>query len=337
MTSIASSMPIVITPNDLTNSMTQGLTSDAANMATLEEQVSSGNAINYASDNPSGASTILQLQGAVTRANQYSTNATDGVGWLDLGNSTASSVITALQSLQSTIEGVSGANLTSEPSTITSTSAQVSSALAQLINLANTTEEGGQPIFAGTGSATQAYAVTTNPTTGAKYATYVGNSTVPTRTVAPGTQIAVAVTGQELFGPTTSAGGSTTPDLLGQNGLLNDIITNLNTASSDLSSGNKAGATAALAQVTGQNLTDIGTALSQAEDAAGALGANQQEVQNFSTQATNSLTSIQTELGSVQDTNMAQALTNLQAQQTAYQSALYATSQLHSDSLVQYL
>lgn len=336
MTSIAASTPIVVTPSDLASTMITGLTNDANSMATLEQQVSTGNAISTASNDPSGAATILQLQGSVTRAGQYSTNAADGVGWLQLGNATASSVVTTLQSLQSTIEGLSGAALSGLPSTMTAASAQVSSTLSQLVNLANTTAAGGQPIFAGTGNPTQAYAVTTDPGTGAEYATYVGNSSVPTRTVAPGTKVAVAVTGPSLFGPTTGT-GATTPDLLGQHGVLNTMITNLNTAAADLSSGNKAGASAALAQVTGQNLTDLGSALSQAETTAGVLGANQISVQSFATQATGSMASLQGELGAVQDTNMAQALTNLQLQQTAYQSALYATSLLKTDSLAQYL
>jgi flagellin-like hook-associated protein FlgL len=34
---------------------------------------------------------------------------------------------------------------------------------------------------------------------------------------------------------------------------------------------------------------------------------------------------------------MAEAITNLQTQQTGYQAALYATSQLSADSLVKYL
>ena len=337
MTSIASSTPIVVTPNDLAATMISGLTSDANNMASLEQQVSTGNALNTASSDPAGAATILQLQGSVTRAGQYSSNAADGVGWLQLANSTASVVVTTLQSVLSTVEGLSGEALTGVASTITSASSEVASALSQLVDLANTTAAGGQPIFAGTGSATRAYGVATDPATGAQYATYVGNASAPTRTVAPGTRVAVAVTGPELFGPTTSAGGATTPDLIGQNGLLNTMIANLNAAAADLSSGNKAGASAALGQVTGQNLSDLNTALSQAETTAGVLGANEVSVESFATQATGAMTSLQGELGAVQDTNMAQALTNLQLQQTAYQSALYATSLLKTDSLAQYL
>lgn len=331
MTSIASATPIMVTPEVLATTMVQGLTTDQTAMATLEEQISTGDAINAPSDNPAGAANLLQLQGALTRANQYAANAQDGVGWLSLGNSTVSSVLDVVQNIKSVIEGVSGSSLMGEPSTITSTADQVQSALSQLLDLANTTEEGGQPIFAGTGSSTAAYDANGN---------YLGNSVAPTRTVAPGTRVAIAVTGPEVFGPangTSDAFGGVNTSLLSSGGVLQTLVNDLTSASTDLSAGNRAGATAALSQVTGTDLQNLSAALDRVETAAGVLGANQQEVQGFSTQATDTISSLQQELGSVQDTNMAQALTNLQLQQTAYQEALYATSQLSSDSLAKYL
>jgi flagellar hook-associated protein 3 FlgL len=328
---ISSGMPVVITPSVLANTMVNGLTNDQANLAVTEQQVSTGDAINVASDNPAGAASMLQLQGSVVRANQYAANAADGVGWLSLGNSTVSSVLSVVQSIKSVIEGVSGSSLMSDPATITSTAAQVQGALNQLLNLANTTEAGGQPIFAGTGSATAAYDANGN---------YLGNMTSPTRTVAPGTQVAVAVTGPTVFGSGATGllgtgigptGGSTTP------GVLQQTYEDLTNAAADLGSGNSAGAKALLSNVTGTDLTNLTTALNNVETAAGTLGANQQAVQGFATQATASVTALTGQLGAVQDTNMAQALTNLQLQQTAYQEALYATSQLSTDSLVKYL
>ncbi|HVC25823.1 MAG TPA: hypothetical protein VND23_08710 [Acidimicrobiales bacterium] len=316
MTSITATTPIVVTPNVLTSTMVGTLTADQASLASIEQQVSTGNQLNVASDNPAAAANILQLQGSLTRANQYAANAQDGVGWLSLGNSTVNSVLSVLQSVKSTVESVSGATLTSDPATISSIAQQVKSALDQLTNLSNTQYEGGQPIFAGTGSATAAYDANGN---------YLGNSVAPTRTVAPGTQVAIAVTGPQVFGSGTTgllgtgAGGSAV-------GVLQQIVNDLNT-----------GTSASIASVEGTDLTNLGNALNTAETAAGVLGANEQSVQGFATQATGSVSSLQQELGNVQDTNMAQALTSLQLQQAAYQSALYATSQLSTDSLVKYL
>lgn len=310
MTSIQATNPIVITPNTLASSLDDGLLTDQSNMASLEEQISTGNAINVASDNPSGASQMLQLQSSLTRANQYAANAEDGTGWLTLANSTVSSILSNLQQVESLAESVSGSSLTGEQSTLTSTASQVSAALSEITNLANTTYEGGQPLFAGTGNATQAYDSSGN---------YVGGGSAPTRTVAPGTQVSVSVTGPEIFG-TGSSG------LLGSGGVLQAIVNDLQT-----------GTSSSLAQLRNTDLPALQSAMNQVESAAGNLGAAQQEMEGFSTQAQNSADALQQQLGNVQSTNMAAAITSLQLQQTAYQEALYATSQLSTDSLVQYL
>jgi len=326
MTAIQSSSPILLSPSVLESSMINNLNTDQTALATVENQLSSGNAVTQPSDNPAGAANILQLQGSLTRANQYASNAANGVSWLSLGNSTVNSVLNVLQSLQSTVEGLSGNSLTGGSATITATQTAATGALNQLLNLANTTEAGGQPIFAGTGGGSAAYNAD---------GAYLGNNTAPTRTVAPGTQVAIATTGPQIFGDSTTTAG-----LLGTGsggtavGVLQQIVNDLGTAASATTTSAR---TAAISQVTGADLQNLNTAITTVENAAGALGTNEQTVQSFSVQATNSATSILGELSSVQDTNVAQATTNLQLEQDAYQSALYATSQLSTDALVKYL
>lgn len=313
MTSIDSTTPIVITPNLLASTMNAGLLTDQANLASLQEQIATGNAINVPSDNPAGAANLLQLQAGLTRANQYSANAQDGTGWLTLANSTVGSVMSNLQQVLSLVDGVSGSSLTGQSTTLQATASQVSAALSEITNLANTTYEGNQPLFAGTGNPTQAYD---------KNGNYVGGGSPPTRTVAPGTHIPVSVTGPTIFGS-----GST--GLLGNNsatggpGVLQQIV-------KDLQSGN-------IGAVQTTDLQNLQNAMSTVESAAGTLGASQQQVEGFAQQATASVTALDQQLGNVQSTNVAQAITSLQLQQTAYQEALYATSQLSTDSLAKYL
>lgn len=326
MTSIPSTSPIVVTPVTLVSTMDQGLSTDQANLASLEQQIATGNAITQPSDNPAGASSLLQLQGSLTRANQYSSNAQDGIGWLTLANSTANSIIGVVQNVLSLVQGVSGASLTGEASTRTSTAAQVSAALNELTNLANTTYEGNQPIFAGTANATQAYDGNGN---------FVGGGNPPVRTVAPGTQIPVSVTGPTMFGSGTTGllgngqgtvPGSGPPPTTTPTGVLQQIVNDLNT-----------GSAASLSHLQNVDLPNLQAAFNQVSTAAGTLGAAQQQVQGFAQQATDSVTALDQQLGAVQDVNVAQAITSLQLQQTAYQEALYATSQLSTDSLAKYL
>lgn len=302
------------TPTVLSNSLISDLSTDQNSLSALEQQVASGNAISVASDNPVGAANMLQLQGSLTRTNQYASNAQDGVGWLSEGNSTVNSVLSVLQQVQSLVESVSGNTLAGGTQAMTAIATQVQGALSQLLNLANTQYAGGQPIFAGTGNPTQAYDSQGN---------YLGAGNAPTRTVAPGTQVAVGVTGPQVFGSGTTGLLSTVP---GNLGVLAQIVQDLNSGSST-----------SIHQVETTDLGNLDAAVSTVESAAAQLGANQQAVEGFATQATNTATALQQELGSVQDVNMAQAITNLQLQQTGYQAALYATSQLSQESLAKYL
>jgi flagellin-like hook-associated protein FlgL len=156
--SISATDAVVITPAVMTQSLITDLNGDQRSIAALESQIATGNAISRASDDPAGAANILQLQASLTRANQYSTNASDGLGWLQLGNSTVNSVLGVLQNVQSLVESTTGEVLTGSASATAAIAAQIKAALAQLVNLSNTQYEGGQTIFGGTGGSSSAYA-----------------------------------------------------------------------------------------------------------------------------------------------------------------------------------
>lgn len=313
MTSISSTNPVVITPSVLSTSLIDELTQQQASQAELEQQVATGDQIIYPSDDPSGAANLLQLQSGVARANQYASNAETGTNMLSLANATVNSVLNDLDTLQSTLKGLSGNLLTSSPAVISGTLSQVQGTLQQLIGLANTAYE-GVPIFAGTGNTTEAYDST---------GTYVGAGNAPTMTVAPNTQVSAGVTGPSVFGSGTTGLLSQVPGSLG---VLAQIAQDLQTNT-----------TASLNDISQNQLPALQNAIDTVSAAASGLGAQQQSMEEFQSQATATVTSLQGELSSTQSVNMAQALTDLQLQQTSYQSALYAVSQITTNSLVKYM
>jgi flagellar hook-associated protein 3 FlgL len=309
VTDVMGSGAISYTPTIIANQLISGLNSDEAQQATLEEQLSTGDSINQPSDNPAGAAELLQLNGSLARAQQYSSNAADGSGWLTLGNSTMNSILSTLQQVQQTVLSVSGATLSNEPGALQGLAAQVTSAQQELTNLANTTY-GGQAIFAGTGNVTQAYDQAGN---------YVGGGSAPTRTVAPGVQVPVSVTGEQIFGSGTSG-------LLGSTGILSQIAQDLQT-----------GTTASLNNVQTTDAQALSTAITQVTTVAAQMGAAYQSMQTFAQQASNTEQTLQTQISGLDSTNVAQVSTQLTEAQNSYQSALWATSQLGQDSLVQFL
>lgn len=300
---------ITYTPAILADQMIAALNSDQAQQATYEQQLSTGNVINQPSDNPAGAVQLMQLNASLARSQQYSANANDASGWLSLGTSTLNQVISTLQQAQQVVQSVSAAALSNQPGAVASLANQMSSVRQSLLNLANTTY-GGQAIFAGTGNVTHAFDQSGN---------YVGGGSSPTRTIGTGVQVSIAATGDQVFGTGTSG-------LLSSNGILAQIVQDLQT-----------GTPASLNNVTTTDLQALTQATAQVTDQAASLGATYQRVQSFAQQATNAQQALQTQMAGIDATNVAQVATELTNSQQSYQAALWATSQLSQDSLVKFL
>jgi len=308
------SMPsIELTPSVMSQQLIADLDGDQTSIAQLQEQLSTGNQVNQPSDNPAEAANIMQINAALTRANTYAQNASDGLGWLQTGNSTMSEIISTLQQVQQSVLSISSASLSGSTSGLQALADQVSSAQQALLNLANTTYN-GQAIFAGTGNVTTAYDSS---------GTYVGGGNAPTRTVAPGTTIPIAVTGQSVFGSGTTGLLSTVPGSLG---VLAQIAQDIST-----------GTQASLANAMGPDLQNLDDAINTVEDQAAQLGAQYQQMSSMQQQATNSQAALNTELSGIQSVNLPQAMTNLQLQQNSYQTALWATAQLNQPTLASFL
>jgi flagellar hook-associated protein 3 FlgL len=312
--------PISYTPLVVASQMTQNLATDQSQLATLEQQLSSGDLINRPSDNPAGATSVMALNSSVARAQQYSTNASDALGRLSLGNSTANQMLNTLQSLQQTVQGLSGSKIAGNSAVLTATASAVSAARTQLINLANTTYN-GQPIFAGQGNTSHAYADdASDPST---YGTYVGSGSAPTRTVGANTQVSTGVTGPQLLGDDT-----TSPDLVGPGGLLDRLTQDIANATSN---------PAALTAAETTDLSQLNAAITQLEGTSAQLGSSYQQAEAFSQQATNAQQALQTQLTAEDNVDVAQATTQLANTQQSFQSALWATAQIEGHSLLDYL
>ncbi len=300
---------ITYSPSIISNQLVSNLNTDQTQQAQLEVQLSTGDLVNAPSDNPAAASSLMKLNSSLSRAQQYVTNANDGIGWLSLGTSTLGSVISTLQQAQQSVQALSGNALSGSQAALTGTAAQLQSTMSQVLNLANTTY-GNQAIFSGTGNVSQAYDSAGN---------YVGGGNSPTRSVAPGVTVPVSVTGPQVFG-TGSSG------LLGSSGVLQTLINDVQT-----------GTPASLQKATTTDLAALGSALQNVESQAAAMGASYQRMQAFSTEATNAQTALQTQISSIDSVNLAQATTQLTQDQQTYQTGLWATAQIEQHSLVSYL
>lgn len=313
MMSGISSNAIDLTPGVMSQQVITNLTNDQTSIGQLQQQLSTGNQVSQPSDNPAQAANIMQLDAALSRASTYSQNAGDGLGWLSTANSTMNEVMSSLQQVRQSVLSISSVSLTNTPGGLQALADQVNSAQQALLNLSNTSYN-GQAIFAGTGNVTTAFNSS---------GTYVGGGSAPTRTVAPGVQVPIAVTGDSVFGAGTTGLLSSVP---GQLGVLAQLSTDIST-----------GTPASLAQAMGPDLKNLDAAITTVETQAAQLGAQYQQMSALQQQATSSQAALNEELSGIQSVNLPQAITNLQMQQSSYQTALWAASQLIQPSLIQFL
>ena len=283
---------------------TNALLTDQAQMDDLQNEVTTGIRINKPSDDPAGMVIALSSQSSIARLKQYATNITDGLGQLAQSTSSLTAVGDALTQVRSLV--LQAVNGTPTAATLSAISSQIQGIRANVLASMNS-QYAGRPVFAGDGTATQAYATD---------GTYTGNATAPTRTAAAGTSVAVGMTGTAAFGTGTSS-------VLGA---LDQIIGHLNS-----------GTAADVESLRGPDLTNLTTADDTVQSASATTGTAYLQLQGLQTQNQSVSLALSTRLTSVQNVDMAQALTDLKTAESSYQAALYATAQTNRLSLVSFL
>ena len=162
-------------------------------LAQTQNEVSTGNAINVASDNPTGAAQIVGLSHILAENNQYSSNISSANTRLSTETSTLTSVGNLLNSVNDVALGaINGAMSSSDLSNMATELTQYRD---QLVQLANTTDANGQALFAGTSTTSTPFV--TNSSTGA--VSYAGNDQQAFTAIGSGLQVANSDAGSAIF------------------------------------------------------------------------------------------------------------------------------------------
>lgn len=129
------------------SSFLNGLASQEAQVATLQQQISSGSTVQNAAQNPAAYETAALANDQITQLTNNAT--TQGIVQTQLGaaNSAYSSVTSLLDNVQSIIE--QGLNGTASTQNLNSLASQVQSASQQLLSLGNTQLPNGNYLFGG--------------------------------------------------------------------------------------------------------------------------------------------------------------------------------------------
>ncbi len=170
---------------------TQTIGGTQSDLLTIEQQLSTGKAVNQPSDNPSAAAVIQQLQKTLDYRTQYSTNINSGKDQLNEVDSTLGDLNTLLVQAQS----IASANASSTVSADARASAAevVDSIFNQALTIANKSYEGNY-LFGGDKAGTAPYSQATNGIQ------YDGGTSTLTNVFEENTTLSFQVDGQDVFG-----------------------------------------------------------------------------------------------------------------------------------------
>jgi len=270
------------------------------------QQITSGIDVNEPSDNPEAIASILSIQAAIDQDTQVQTN-------LDQVKTVATTADSALQTANSVINqlisiGSEGTTTTTSASTMTALGQQAEQLEQQLVSLANTMVD-GQYIFGGDNPETAPYSFDgTNPPT-ANVANPTNTGTVRD---AEGNAIVPSLTAKQIF---DSPSGS--------------VLQAADALRVALQSGNQTNAGAAL--------SSLQTAATQLNLGAESYGDIEDWINNASTDASQRITSLQSQLSGLRDTDVTAAASQLTLDETAYQAAIQAQATLPTKNLFSYL
>jgi len=244
-------------------------------------QLATGSRINRPSDDPAGAAQMISNRDATGQVDSFLRSISSVNGLLQTTDSTLSSVVTALQRAISL--GVEGANGTLSDPDRAAIAGELTSIRQQMMSLANTSYQ-GEFIFSGTANAQPFVGDNASPSA----VTYQGNSGTNSVAVSKGYSLQVNLPGSQLF---TAPGADTFQALtdvinaLQTNSGVGSAVTELNTAYSHITAqrvffGNamnqlqsqqshlnseKVNLSTAATSISGADIAETATKLSQAE------------------------------------------------------------------------
>jgi flagellar hook-associated protein 3 FlgL len=296
-----------ITPAMLTSSTLDNLNSSLAALDRTSEELSSGKTILEPSDNPYGASQVIDLQSQLDGLSAYESDAQNGIAWENTAGSAMANMNEVVQRVRElVVDAANGTNNQSDLNTIANEVEQLTEGIKQDAN----TQYAGQYVFSGT-------ATTTPPYQQGASDEYKGNGETVARAVGPGASVTISTDISTLLGNGEAAGDS-------------KLLDTLRTIAGDLRAGNSK----ALGSSDLQSLDANIETLSQLQATAGSVT---DQLQTALSRSEDLQTSIAEGLSNTEDTNVAATSVTYANEQAAYEAALRAGASIVQESLLNFL
>ncbi len=299
-----------ITPAMVSSTTLNDINSSLANLERTSNELSSGKTILEPSDNPYGASQVIELQSQLDGLSSYATNAQEGISWENTASGAMTNIANVVQTVRELlVRSSTGTNNQSDRESIATEVEQLTEAVKQDAN----TQYAGQYVFSGTTTTTAPYVQ------GAEDA-YQGNNGVVTRAVGPGVSINVSTDISSLLGNGQASGDG-------------KLLDTLRTISEHLRGGT-AEDVGALGSTDLKSLETSIDTLSQLQATAGSVT---DQLQTATSRIESLQSSIAASLSNTEDANIAQVSMAYSSEQAAYEAALRAGASIVQESLLQFL
>jgi flagellar hook-associated protein 3 FlgL len=283
-------------------------------MSTDEQQLTSGLRVNVASDAPDQISEILQTRAQIAGVQQTQQNLSTVSPLVDSGESAIQQAIQLLDTATTLATGAAGTTTTAAQRL--DSAPQVQGILEQLVSLSQTAVAGNY-VFSGDQSTEPTYSVNLANGNGVTQLSQPG----PPGQIddANGVPFSTGLTAQQIFDD-RNPDGSYAPDnvFAAVNGLLTALQTN-NVSNVQ------------------QAITNIQSASAYLNNESSYYGGVQNTITAANTSASQTLVTLQQQLGNLQDADATSAALDLTSVQTNQQAAMSAEAELKPQSLFTYL
>ena len=274
-----------------------------AQLERSQRSLSTGRRIHVASDDVSGMSAALSARAGIAEAKQAQRTAADGLSWIQAAETRLTSATDQLQRANQLV--LEANNSTTSQSGLDAIASELSEIRDSILSVANSRHQ-GRFVFGGYSTATPI----ADPGSGWAYG---GDAGEVRRRVGEGDTVVVNVTADDVFGFTDG----------------DDVFSMLDGVIADLTAGDRSGLGTAIASVQ--------TALDRVLQGRGVLGAAANRIELAEVRARADELDLKTQLSSVEDTDMAEAIMELQIQEVSYQAAQSALAKAIQPSLAQFL
>jgi flagellar hook-associated protein 3 FlgL len=293
-----------ITQSMMNSQLIRNLNANTNRMDDYQNQLSTGRRINKPSDDPVGVGFALRYRSELSANDQYQANSDSANSWLDYTDSTMGKANDVLQRVRELT--VQASNGTNDQTAMDSINSEIKQLYSELVNIGNS-DFNGKHIFNGQKTDIAPY-------TDANAATIdVDNASIQYE-IGAGTRLPVNVTGDQVFGSSKDKDNAF------------QVIQDLTTAigKSDLTGVN---------DCLGRLDSRMDTFLSVRSD----LGAKVNRVQLSTDRLKDISANLQTLQSKVEDTDVAETMTNLKTAQNVYQASLSIGAQIIRPSLADFL